>query len=237
MSKSSVAVIGASGALGQAFCEHFHRAGAQQLFAFSRSGVDTSQATHGSIDYADESSIAAAAELAAGAGPLDTVIVASGLLHNDSVFPEKSLRDLNTAQFQASFLANSIGPALVAKHFIPRMSRKQRGVFAALSARVGSIGDNRLGGWYAYRAAKAALNMLLKSISIETARTHPQLIVAGLHPGTVDSALSEPFQQRVPEGRLFTPQYSVEKLSSVIDSLSREDSGQLFAWDGARIPW
>jgi NAD(P)-dependent dehydrogenase (short-subunit alcohol dehydrogenase family) len=149
--------------------------------------------------------------------------------------PEKTLRELD-AEVMAHVLAiNTIGPAMVAKHFLPRMRPGTKSVFAVLSARVGSISDNRLGGWYSYRASKAALNMLLKTLAIEHARRFPASIVAGLHPGTVATPLSAPFQQRVPEGKLFTPDFAAERLLAVIDGLEVSDSGSVFAWDGSRI--
>ena len=135
------------------------------------------------------------------------------------------------------FKVNAIGPANVAKAFLPRMRRGSKTVFAALSARVGSIGDNRLGGWVSYRSSKAALNMILKTLSIEHARRFPEAVIAGLHPGTVDSSLSAPFQRRVPEGKLFSPAQSVGYLLTVIDRLAPEDSGGFFAWDGTAIDY
>ena len=150
--------------------------------------------------------------------------------------PEKSLRELSAANLERNFLANTIGPALVAKHFLPKIQRNKRALFVALSARVGSIADNRLGGWYAYRASKAALNMLIKTTSIEIARSHKQAIVVGLHPGTVDTNLSKPFQKHVPSDKLFSANYSAKKLVSVLERLSAEDSGKVFAWDGSEVP-
>ena len=132
---------------------------------------------------------------------------------------------------------NTIGPALIAKHLLPRLPRTRRAVFAALSARVGSIGDNRLGGWHAYRASKAALNMLVANFGIELARSHPQAIAAALHPGTVASALSAPFRQSTPDNPLFTPEQAAGHLLGVIEGLTPADSGGLFAWDGQRLPW
>jgi NAD(P)-dependent dehydrogenase (short-subunit alcohol dehydrogenase family) len=129
-----------------------------------------------------------------------------------------------------------VGPALVAKHFLPLLPRQGRSVFAALSARVGSIGDNRLGGWHSYRASKAALNMLIKNASIELARTRPDAVIVGLHPGTVDTGLSKPFQRGVAHNKLFTPEYCAERLIAVTDGLTRDDTGHVFAWDGARVP-
>jgi NAD(P)-dependent dehydrogenase (short-subunit alcohol dehydrogenase family) len=140
------------------------------------------------------------------------------------------------ANFEKSFLVNTIGPAMVAKHLLPKLSKDKRAVFAVLSARVGSISDNRLGGWYAYRAAKAALNMLIKSISIEVARRQKQAIIVGLHPGTVNTRLSEPFQSRVPSGSLFTSDHAVQQLAAVLDGLEPEDTGKVFAWDGQQVP-
>ena len=150
-------------------------------------------------------------------------------------FPEGEVVD--PAAMEAVFRTNAIGPANVAQAFLPRMRRYGKTVFAALSARVGSIGDNRLGGWVSYRSSKAALNMILKTLSIEHTRQFPESVIAALHPGTVDSALSAPFQRRVPDGKLFSPAQSVGYLLSVIDGLAPEDSGGFFAWDGASIDY
>ena len=238
MSNQNIAIIGASGGLGSAFIDLFSDNPTNTVYAFARSEIKNPLANvrYGQINFADEASIQQAAEQSAQNGPLDCVIVATGMLHDTELMPEKSLRDLSAEKFQRSFLANTIGPALIAKHFLPKLHRKQRAVFAALSARVGSIGDNRLGGWYAYRASKAALNMLIKTASIEVARRQPQTIVLGLHPGTVDTGLSQPFQRRVPSDKLFSTDYSAKRLISVLDGLSAEDSGKVLAWDGSEIP-
>ena len=135
------------------------------------------------------------------------------------------------------YSTNTIGPILVAKHFLPLLAKDRRSVFAVLSARVGSISDNRLGGWISYRASKAALNMALKTLSIEHARRWPQSVVAALHPGTVDTGLSQPFSSRVPGKQLFTADQAAGRLLSVVDQLRPEDTGGFFAWDGAQIPW
>lgn len=235
-----VAVIGASGSIGAAFVQQLLDMGCE-VYAFSRREIEgDNEVLHkGQLDLLDEGSISAATNLvkscASGSKHLDAVIVCTGLLHDDAVQPEKSLRDLSMDKFQQLFEVNTIGPALVAKHFLPLLHRDRRVIFAALSARVGSIADNRLGGWYAYRASKAALNMIIKNISIEYARRNPTGIVVGLHPGTVDSALSKPFQARVAEGKLFTPAYSVSHLVKVLEGLTQEDTGECFAWDGQRI--
>jgi NAD(P)-dependent dehydrogenase (short-subunit alcohol dehydrogenase family) len=184
------------------------------------------------FDLTQERSIA---EAARNIGPVDLLIIATGLLHADDIEPEKSLRGQSPEAYAKAFAINATGPALIGKHFLPLLPRDRRAVFAAISARVSSVSDNRLGGWHAYRASKAALNMILRNFAIELGRTHPQAVVAALHPGTVDTPLSEPFQRNVAEGKLFTPDYSAECLLKVIDSLTAEDSGNLFAWDGQRI--
>jgi len=132
---------------------------------------------------------------------------------------------------------NTVGPSLVAKHFLPLLQKDSKSVFACLSARVGSIEDNRLGGWYAYRASKAALNMILKTLSIELARSNPNAICVGLHPGTVDTALSMPFQGNVKPDKLFTPGKSASALLSVVNRLRQTDTGKCFAWNGEVIPY
>jgi len=189
------------------------------------------------FDLTDEASIEAA--LTAVEQPIGLAIIATGLLHDGTgrLSPEKSWRTIDGAAMARLFEINTIGPALIAKHVIPRLPRQGRAVFAALSARVGSIGDNRLGGWHSYRASKAALNMLLANFAIELGRSHPDAIVAGLHPGTVDTGLSEPFQRGVPPEKLFTPEKSATRLLQVLDGLTPEQSGRIFAWDGQPIPW
>ena len=236
----NVAVAGASGGIGAEFVRQFAAdERVANVYALSRTAHEFQGDTVISVplDLDDEGSIAAAAETAA-RGELDLVVVATGLLHRGrAVQPEKSLRDIDPAAMMEAFRTNTVGPALVAKHFLPRFRREGKTVFAALSARVGSIGDNRLGGWTSYRASKSALNMALKTLSIEHARRFPDAIVAALHPGTVDTALSAPFQRRVPEERLFTPAQSVGYLLSVIDGLTTADTGGFFAWDGTPIDY
>ena len=186
------------------------------------------------VDVTDEATLARAA--AAIDTPLAMVLVTTGLLHDDQVRPERDWRELDGASLARLFALNATGPALVAKHFLPLLRREDKAVFAALSARVGSIGDNRLGGWYGYRASKAALNQLIRCLAIELARKNQGAVCVGLHPGTVDTGLSKPFQQRVPADRLFTPQASAAHLLNVVDRLTRADSGGVFAWDGAAVP-
>jgi NAD(P)-dependent dehydrogenase (short-subunit alcohol dehydrogenase family) len=185
------------------------------------------------VDPTDEPSVArAAAQLPA---PLSYAFVTTGMLHDDRQQPERALRMLDRAALERSFLINAIAPALVAKHVLPRLPRDRRAVFAVLGARVGSIGDNRTGGWHAYRASKAALVMLVRTISIEVARTHPHAIVVALHPGTVDTPMSKPFQKGVAPEKLFTPDFAAQRLLAVADALTPDESGAHFAWDGHRL--
>ncbi|AWN45624.1 short-chain dehydrogenase [Methylobacterium terrae] len=234
---TSAVVVGASGGIGRALVAAVAAGGAYEtVFALSRSAPSQPEPVRSvAIDVTDEDSVAAAARTVGEAGPVGLVIVASGLLHAPGIAPEKALRTLDPAAMAALFAVNALGPALVAKHMLPLMPRKGRSLFAALSARVGSIGDNRLGGWYAYRASKAALNQVLRTLAIETARTHPELVVAGLHPGTVMTALSQPFRPEPGPG-LFSPEESAAHLLRVLEGLRIADSGQVFAWDGQPIP-
>jgi len=166
------------------------------------------------------------------------VINAAGMLHDgDRLAPEKRLEDIDFHQMQRVFAVNTLGPALLCRHLLPLMAGDGKAVLAALSARVGSIGDNRLGGWYAYRSSKSALNQILKTASIEARRRFKNVVVAALHPGTTDTDLSRPFQANVPENRLFSTRFVARHLLDVIDQLDRKDSGGFFAWDGQVIPW
>jgi NAD(P)-dependent dehydrogenase (short-subunit alcohol dehydrogenase family) len=229
------AVIGASGGLGGAFAEALAADDAcGEVLCFSRSGRAPQGMTAERLDITDEDSIAAAA---AAAGDLHLVIVATGHLHSEGHQPEKDMRALDAARLQRSFLLNATGPALVAKHFLPTLPRKERGLFACLSARVGSISDNEIGGWYGYRASKAALNMLLKTAAIETARRRAETVILALQPGTVDTALSKPFQGAVSAESIFSPAESAANLLTVIDGARPQDSGGLYDWRGERIPF
>lgn len=165
------------------------------------------------------------------------VIGASGGIGKAVVQPEKTMQSLSGNTMSELFNVNTIGPALLAKHFLPVMRKSGKSVFAVLSARVGSISDNRLGGWVSYRASKAALNMVIKTLSIEQARRCPESIVVSLHPGTVDTALSKPFSSSVAATSLFTPEHSAACLLAVVDDLDTPDSGGFFAWDGEAIEY
>jgi NAD(P)-dependent dehydrogenase (short-subunit alcohol dehydrogenase family) len=236
----NVAIFGASGGLGRAFVDLLAcSAKVAHIAAFSRSQPDFSDPKihWTSVELEREETIAKAAdESSRTAGPYHLLLVATGILHEAGrLEPEKSWRALDAGSLETAFAVNSTGPALVAKHFLPLLARDRKAAFAALSARVGSIEDNDLGGWYAYRASKAALNMMIKTLSIELARRNPSAICVALHPGTVDTALSKPFQSSVPNGKLFSPKLAATNLLGVLDSTTVEDTGRLLAWDGARI--
>ncbi|MEM7070171.1 MAG: SDR family NAD(P)-dependent oxidoreductase [Pseudomonadota bacterium] len=225
----NIAIIGASGTIGSAFKTLLSKKYPYaSLYAFARK-------CEYRIDYHCEQSIADSAKLASKNKPLDLVIIANGILHDDNMMPEKSLRECSANKFRHILEVNMIVPALIAKHFLPNLNRTRPAIFAALSARVGSISDNRLGGWYAYRASKAALNMIIKNAAIEISRKNKQAIIVGLHPGTVDSDLSKPFQRNIPKEKLFTPAYATQKMLDVLKDLTPQHSGRCFAWDGKEI--
>lgn len=224
-------MVGASGGIGAALVEALRDEEAYDVVhGFARSFEGERH-----LDLTDEASIAAAAAIVA-KGPAPTlVIVATGLLHEGDRGPEKALRELDPNWLQRNFAVNAIGPALVAKHFLPLMPRTGRTVFAALSARVGSIADNRMGGWHGYRASKAALNQFIRTIAVEEKRRNDRAIVVALHPGTVDTALSKPFQGNVRAGGLFDAGRAAVQLLDVIDGLRAPDSGKLFDWEGKEV--
>ncbi|MFM5906470.1 MAG: SDR family NAD(P)-dependent oxidoreductase [Novosphingobium sp.] len=232
------AIFGASGGIGAALAAQLAaRDDVSDVIALARTAPPDNGKVRGlSFDLEDEATIAAAAQTMGKDGAVDLVIVATGVLSlPGGSGPERSFSRIDPAEMARVFAINTIGPALIAKHMLPLLPRDRRGVFAAISARVGSIGDNRLGGWHSYRASKAALNMLVRNFAIELARTRPAAIAVALHPGTVDTGLSAPFQRGVPAGKLFTPEQSAAHLLKVIDGLGADQSGELFGWDGTRI--
>ena len=229
-----IIVIGSSGAIGRSFVDFYKKQNPSNLIYFlARKNTELDDQI--SIDIENEKSISEAAELCSKKGPFDKIVVCTGLLHSENIKPEKSLRDLNRDSLLKILSVNTIGPALIGKYFIPLLKKDKPSILSFLSARVGSISDNRIGGWYSYRASKAALNMIIKSLSIEVARNNKNAMIVGLHPGTVDSNLSKPFQGNVSSDKLFTPEYSVSKMVEVMNNLSSDDSGNCFAWDGKRI--
>ncbi|MGB5247463.1 MAG: SDR family NAD(P)-dependent oxidoreductase [Woeseia sp.] len=235
------AVIGASGGIGAAFVKELAADPTlEHIYALARTTArfHDARVTEHLLDFNSEASIEQAADRISQDGPLDLVVVATGILHRgDEIRPEKSLADVDAGQMADVLAINTIGPALVAKHFLPLLRADARTVFAVLSARVGSITDNRLGGWISYRASKAALNMVVKTLSVEQARKRPGALVVALHPGTVETGLSKPFTGRVDPQKLFSPTRAAEQLLDVIDALPADASGGFFAWDGKTIPY
>ncbi len=220
-------VIGSSGGIGAAFVAQLkaQRPDAQV--------VELHRQSQPVIDFADEASIVQAAVGLSVQGKFHLIIVATGMLHSATLQPEKKLSDISYTQLQHTFQTNTFGPALIMRHFAPLLDT-QRGVLAVLSAKVGSIEDNRLGGWYSYRASKAALNMLLKTASIEVKRSNPQAVLLALHPGTVNSALSKPFKGET----LGRPALdAAQDMLRVIDSMVPGDTGRFMAYNAEALPW
>jgi NAD(P)-dependent dehydrogenase (short-subunit alcohol dehydrogenase family) len=235
--KRNVVVVGASGAIGKAFVDYYSKDElVENVFAFSRKKISYENIKIKSfdLDIENQTSIEDAAQNIKDY-PIDTIIVATGILHSENFGPEKSIREINYSTMTKVMAVNTIGPALIGRYFIPLLRKDAKSVLAFLSARVGSISDNKLGGWYSYRASKTALNQIIKNFSIELKRTNPEAVVLGLQPGTVDSNLSEPFKKNVAKGKLFSPDQSRELLSDVIEKATKDDSGNLIAYDGEII--
>ncbi len=220
-------VLGASGSIGTAF----HTLLSQERQCAQVVGLH--RQSHPPIDFDHEESIATAAAHLAPLGKFHVIIAATGMLHSAHFMPEKRLADLNYAQLEHTFRTNTLGPAMVLRHFAPLLD-SQRSVLAVLSAKVGSIEDNRLGGWYSYRASKAALNMLLKTAAIEVKRSNPNAVLVALHPGTVSSRLSQPFRG-AEIGR--SPLDAAADMLRVIDGLALGDTGRFVSYSGQSLPW
>jgi NAD(P)-dependent dehydrogenase (short-subunit alcohol dehydrogenase family) len=233
----NVAIIGSSGAIGRAFLDaYIADKDISNIYSISRTEVKSNdkRIIHINIDVTDEVSVKAAASKIE-ENRLDRLIVATGVLHTKSFGPEKSIKDIKIENFVKIFSVNTFGPALIGKYFLPLMTKDQKSIVAFLSARVGSISENKLGGWHAYRASKSALNQIIKNFSIEAKRTNSSGIIIGLQPGTVKSKLSEPFQKNVKKGKLFLPEDSVDSLIKVIENVMQNDSGKIFDWEGEEI--
>ena len=229
-----VAIFGTNGGIGAALMERLSaHPKVKEVESFSRRHPDPARR----FDFRDEASLLRIGDALAQQDPLHMVIVATGLLHDQDqhISPEKSLKHLSHEGMSAAFLVNTIGPALIGKYTLPLFAKRDKTVFAAISARVGSISDNHLGGWHSYRAAKAALNMMIKGFALETKRKNPDTVIIGLHPGTTDTGLSAPFQSRL-RHTLFSPDVAAGHLLAVIDGVKPDDSGSVIAWDGQIIP-
>lgn len=237
----AMVVFGANGGLGRALTNELRQRYPQQtIFAVSRGDIadKVPEVNYVALgEYSEENLDAWLQKIIEQGHELTGVVSTVGLLHNQDCFPEKKLGDIDAECLQQLFQVNAVIPMLLLKHCGPKFAKKSPGFFVQLSAKVGSIEDNYLGGWYSYRASKAALNMLLKTAAIELKRTHERLVVAAIHPGTTDTELSSPFQARIPQGKLYSPERSAKRIVSVIDSLSADQSGQLFHWDGQPLPY
>ena len=234
---SNAIIFGAGGGLGQALAKELQRRNSHaHIYTASRTPTNIPGTIALRVDPLDEASLAAAADEVATVGPLSLCLSAVGILSDGAALqPEKSYRQQTRTAFETVFAVNTIAPALIAKHMLPLLPRQGRAVFAALSARVGSIGDNQTGGWHAYRASKAALNMLIRNYALEMARRNPDAICLGLHPGTVATALSAPFAANV-RHTVFTPAEAAAKLLDVIAARTPADSGAVFDHAGQRVP-
>jgi NAD(P)-dependent dehydrogenase (short-subunit alcohol dehydrogenase family) len=222
-------VLGATGGLGGAFLRRLKREkGFVLTLGFSRSSEPA-------FDLEIEETIRAAALQARRSGEIRLVIDATGVLHGEGLQPEKSWAHLDPRQMAKAFAINAIGPALIMKHFLPLFPVSGKALFATLSAKVGSIGDNRLGGWHSYRASKAALNQLVRTAAVELKRRHPEAVCAALHPGTVNTRLSAPFAKAGLAVK--DPDQSADALLRVIDRLTADQSGGFFDCAGAELPW
>ena len=243
-------IIGASQGIGLGFVKlllkdrRFERVFATYRTEADAVGLLSLQDEHGErltclmMDVTDESLMETGfKKIGESVGELHLAVYCAGVLHEGNLSPEKSLRDANTRNLLHSFQVNSIGAVLAAKHLASFFKRDTPSMYAAISAKVGSIGDNHLGGWYGYRASKAALNMFLKTIAIEYRRRCPSTVVVSLHPGTTDTRLSKPFQSNVPDRQLSTVEETVGLLANVMAGLTFEDSGEFYSWDGGKLPW
>ena len=234
----NLVIAGGSGGIGSAFVEALaKRPAVKRIIATCHrnpSTLDHPKVIWQRLDLTDE---AAVRDWAQGTGEIDWLINAAGRLHTPAKGPEKSIRQIDPAFFLHNLSVNTLPALLLAKHLQDRFRHGRPAIFATLSARVGSIEDNRLGGWFSYRASKAALNMCLKTLAIEWRRTLPNVAVIALHPGTTDTFLSRPFQRNVPPEQLFTPAQTVGYLLNILDTVKPEQSGRFLAFDGELLPW
>lgn len=235
----NVAVFGAGGGLGSAFVEALvAEDGVACVHAVSRGSLDfgSIKVCGHSFDPLDEATLDDVVAAMTAEGPLHLVIIALGILHGDGIAPEKTWRHADAEVMGRVLAVNTIAPTLIAKHVLPTLAKGRKTALAALSARVGSISDNRLGGWVSYRASKAALNMMIRTFAIELARVNSDAVFVGLHPGTVETELSKPFRQGVPDGKLLTPHQSVAGMLVTLDAIKPDASGKILDYMGKELP-
>jgi NAD(P)-dependent dehydrogenase (short-subunit alcohol dehydrogenase family) len=232
-------VIGAGGGIGRALCQHWLESGRFAcVTGISRSDPRLCGLQWRECDYSEAAIAASGRWLAAQGRSITRVAICTGLLHDTRVKPEKRVEELCGDAMLAVLRANTVVPALWLQALLPAVAQGDgECVVAALSARVGSIGDNRLGGWYSYRASKAALNMVLQSAAIEFARRARRVKLLAFHPGTTDTALSKPFQANVPAEKLFAPQFVAQRLTAVMDGATADGRLDFIDWDGQPIVW
>lgn len=230
-------VIGASGGIASALIEQLLASKQYTVHSVSRRSDGPAGCQHWVSDYSDDSMASVATSLAEAPGELARVFITNGILHGDDLRPERALKQLRRDSLQRTLEANTIVPMLWLSALADALKCAPAPKVAVLSARIGSLGDNGLGGWHSYRASKAALNMMLKCAAIELKRTNPQAKFLAFHPGTTDTALSKPFQRGVPEDKLFTPEFVAERLLSIVDELPRDGELSYLDWAGKTIPW
>jgi len=248
MSNSRIAlVVGASRGIGLAITRQvLQQQGIQRVYASYRYAdtaaglleIDDNRLQTTKADVTEPTDLQQmAANIQANGDHPDFVINCAGILHEQDLQPEKALSQCRRDSLMRLFLVNSVGPLMLARAVIPLMPKNQPGHFTVLSAMVGSIGDNRLGGWYGYRASKAALNQFMRTLAVECRRSHPQLCITAIHPGTTDTSLSRPFQANVRPGKLYTASQSAARILQVVSASKAEQSGHFMNWDGKTIPW
>ena len=224
-----VVVIGSSGSIGSALIQELTNQGFQNIIGFSR-------LSNPSLDLLNEQSIAQYAEFVKNKNiPVSLVFDATGLLYDDNHMPEKTYKNIDLSFMKKNFEINVMGPALIMKYFLPLLDCDEKSIFASISAKVGSISDNRYGGWYSYRASKAALNQIVKTASIEMKMKNKNAICLFIHPGTVESKLSKPFQKN--DLKIQSPQESALHIYKILMTSSAKDTGCFYNWDGKKIEW
>ncbi len=230
MNKNNIAVvIGNSGSIGSAIEKELSDQGFKNIIGFNRS-------SNPRLDLLNEETIAQSAQFIKDQNtPVSLVFDATGLLHDDNNMPEKTYKNIDQIFMRKNFEINVMGPALIMKYFLPLLDKEEKSIFASISAKVGSISDNRYGGWYSYRASKAALNQMIKTASIEMKMKNQNAICLAIHPGTVESKLSKPFQKN--DLTIQSPQESASNIFKILTSSTSKDTGSFYNWDGKIIEW